>query len=438
MGAQISLRVAIHRSQNHPNGKAVFNLAGGPGSSAVALAGVVPKTMWKLLTEFDLIYVDQRGTGASGYLGCSAGYPGSAAAWAACATEHSLHPNGYSTMAAAHDLEFVRRALGYSQVALRGTSYGTRLALEMMRLHPESLVACVLDGAAPPDIDIFGETLRNFDRGIALLGADCSNDPTCRALTPDVVADLEERRNQLIETPRPILFDGKKMLETKATFLDFLNEFLARKRYRFRIPGAARQATLGNMKLWDDLMSEAIGSAILDAPDAYSTEHPGTTENLRARLTLRRDLALGDASPASALFALILCSEWLPNSKGIEDLRSVAAKQSWLSPEMLDLAEACPAWGANIGRPKTRAAVLSVVPTLVLSGQLDLNTLPAWGDHIANSLPRSTHIVLPHETHSTVWTECGGSLAEQFILLDGDASKLDQGCLSTLQKPMWL
>ena len=440
LGTQLSLRVAIHRSQEHPNGKAVFNLAGGPGSSAVALAGVVPKTMWKLLTEYDLIYVDQRGTGASGRLGCSAGHPTSREAWAACAEEHDLDPDNYSTVAAAHDLEFVREALGYSQVALRGTSYGTRLALEMMRQHPESLSSVVLDGAAPPDIDIIGETIRNFDRGIALLDADCSNDPACQALTPDVVSDLSKRRKQLIEAPRQILVDGKKMHETETTFLDFLNEFLARKRYRFRIPGAASQAVVGNPKLWDDLMSEAIGAAVLDAPETYSGEHPGATEDLTARLKLSRSMGLDDVDtgPASALFAVILCAEWLPNSKGIEDLRSVSASQSWLSPEMLELAEACPAWGSHAARPKVREAVLSGVPTLVLSGEIDLNTLPAWGDHVADSLPRATHVVLPHETHSTVWTTCGGSLTEQFILHGGDISKVDQGCVGALQQPMWL
>lgn len=51
MGEKLSLRVAIHRSQKHPNARAVFNLAGGPGSSAVALAGVVPKTMFSSSAE---------------------------------------------------------------------------------------------------------------------------------------------------------------------------------------------------------------------------------------------------------------------------------------------------------------------------------------------------------------------------------------------------
>lgn len=438
MGEKLSLRVAIHRSQKHPNAKAVFNLAGGPGSSAVALAGVVPKTMWRLLTEFDLIYVDQRGTGASGYLGCSDGHPNTRDEWAVCAGEHDIDPDRYSTVAAAHDLELVREALGYSEIALRGTSYGTRLALEMMRLHPESLSSVVLDGAAPPDIDIIGETLRNFDRGIAQLGADCSKDPSCTTLAPDVVSVLSKRRQQLVEAPRQILVDGKPMYETEATFLDFLNEFVSRKRYRFRIPGAASQATVGYPQLWDQMMSEAIGGAVMTAPDSYSGEYTGVTEDLTARLTLPNRLAMGDSGPASALFATILCAEWLPNSMGIADLRTIAAAQTWPSPEMLELAEACPFWGAHAARPKTRALVLSGVPALVLSGALDLNTLPAWGDHVAESLPRSTHVVLPHETHSTVWTDCGGSLAEQFILGSGDISRVDQSCVGALQKPLWL
>jgi pimeloyl-ACP methyl ester carboxylesterase len=50
-------------------------------------------------------------------------------------------------------VEDVRRVLGHERVNLQGGSYGTRLALEVMRRYPASVRAAVLDGVAPPQVD---------------------------------------------------------------------------------------------------------------------------------------------------------------------------------------------------------------------------------------------------------------------------------------------
>ena len=141
------LRVARQKSRAFPTGKAVFQLAGGPGGASVWQAGIIPKYFPKLRDQFDLVYMDQRGSGGSGYLGCSGGYPSGAAEWARCAEEHRTEDLGhFLTVDAADDLDAVREQLGYSKIYLRGGSYGTRLGLEYVRRHEQHLVAAVLDG----------------------------------------------------------------------------------------------------------------------------------------------------------------------------------------------------------------------------------------------------------------------------------------------------
>ena len=62
----------------------------------------------------------------------------------------------YTTSASANDAVALVKALGYDDYNLYGISYGTRLALEVMRNHPESgLRSVVLDSTYPPEIKIY-------------------------------------------------------------------------------------------------------------------------------------------------------------------------------------------------------------------------------------------------------------------------------------------
>jgi pimeloyl-ACP methyl ester carboxylesterase len=55
----------------------------------------------------------------------------------------------YTTPIAMDDLDDVRDALGYAELNLWGTSYGTRAALVYLRQHPEHVRSVILDGVAP-------------------------------------------------------------------------------------------------------------------------------------------------------------------------------------------------------------------------------------------------------------------------------------------------
>src|SRR5256885_600345 len=75
----------------------------------------------------------------------------------------------YDTAAAADDLDDVRRALDLTQWNVLGTSYGSRLALELMRRHPAGLRSVTLDSVWPPDADPIAEAGPNFMRALELM-----------------------------------------------------------------------------------------------------------------------------------------------------------------------------------------------------------------------------------------------------------------------------
>lgn len=433
-GATLTLRVARHKSNAFPSGKAVFQLAGGPGGSAVAQSGIVPRYMPRLRDTFDLVYVDRRGTGGSGYLNCSRGYPGSRQEWEACAAEHTqVDLDHYLTVDAAHDLELVRRRLGYDRIYLRGGSYGTRLGLEYMRLYGERVVAAALDGLAPPNFDHFGELIRNIDASFDRLIADCAASAACLALSPSLEDDLVQRRRMLHDTPRAITVGGTRYREDEWLFIDALVAAVWDSYWRYRVPRAVHEAMNGDNTRWNGLLSELYGTTVADAPGGSLREAPRAP---RIHTEWR-----GQSYVAPGLYLPVVCAEWLGNSDGIQALRALSGQQRWGNDvsgvSSVAMAEACAAWNVAPIDAALRQRVESSVPTLLMSGELDFNTRPAWGEDALLGLSHGTHLVLPFTTHSTMAVPCGGQIITDFLAADGDLSQVDRSCIANLREPTW-
>ncbi|MCC6749189.1 MAG: alpha/beta fold hydrolase [Deltaproteobacteria bacterium] len=432
-----TLRVARQKSRSFPTGKAIFNLAGGPGGAAVTQSGTIPYAMPQALETFDLVYVDQRGTGGSGYLDCSAGYPDTKAEWIVCAGEHAKKPLGYYlTRDAADDVDFVRRRLGYAKIHLRGGSYGTRLGLEVLRRHGSVVIAAVLDGVAPPDWDFFAEVVKAGDWAVTRLVEECGKSTDCKSVAPDLGADLAARRAALKLAPRPMLVNGKTMLEDEATFVDLLTGLLDDPRLRYRVPRAIHAAAGGQHGLWNALIGEAFGVTVTDPPKS-SPRGPGPLPTMRP---LRRR-GLGASYVAPGMHATVVCAEWWPNaSGGPAALRTLAAEQLWsgsTAEYMIGFGEACSAWNVAPLPGADRAAVTSSVKTLLLSGDADLRTPPHLGDHTLKTLSAGTHLVVPYAGHSTLMVPCAAQIASDFLAADGNLAAVDTTCLKRLKPPTW-
>jgi pimeloyl-ACP methyl ester carboxylesterase len=142
-----------------------------PGVGATVIGQVPPYfDLFTFLAEQSpLILLDQRGTGLSTpAVGCSAGFrpPPNlfvspqllqrtyVDAYSKC-TQHwesqGISADDFTVEDAADDIEDLRAALGVPQVDLLALSFGTRIALEVIRRHPDRVRRAVLQGTVTPD-----------------------------------------------------------------------------------------------------------------------------------------------------------------------------------------------------------------------------------------------------------------------------------------------
>ena len=158
LGRQIELNIAIIPAiSRSPAPDPMFFLAGGPGEAATQSYIAIASAFGSIRTKRDIVLVDQRGTGGSHPLECSNSYQeddDESDYLSACLSQLDADPRLYTTSIAMQDLDQVRDALGYEKINLYGASYGTRAALVYLRMFPEHVRTIILDGAAPPKLDI--------------------------------------------------------------------------------------------------------------------------------------------------------------------------------------------------------------------------------------------------------------------------------------------
>lgn len=164
-------------------------LAGGPGQSATAFAAEFAADLAPALATHDLVLLDQRGTGRSGYLRCRRAERGDGRAFAAaCARELGPAAHLYSTSQSVEDIDSLRQALGLERISLYGVSYGTLVAERYADRYPEHVESLVLDSVLPlSGVDPF--ELATFQAVPSILRELCG-EGRCRGITPDPASDL--------------------------------------------------------------------------------------------------------------------------------------------------------------------------------------------------------------------------------------------------------
>lgn len=162
-GAHVHLAVVRISAVERPAPDPIIFLSGGPGVGLDAYWSAVLGMMeGGLLTATgrDLILFDQRGVGQSTpSLACDL-ETGAARrlpsldvnrTCSARLSEEGIALSAFTTINNAADVDAVRRAMGYQSVNLFGHSYGSRLALSVMRYQPQGVRTVVLEGVFPPN-----------------------------------------------------------------------------------------------------------------------------------------------------------------------------------------------------------------------------------------------------------------------------------------------
>jgi len=151
----------------------IIYLAGGPGGNAVA--DVESWLEIPYLGDRDLILLDQRGTGYSlPSLNCpeveageeevEAGEDNGTEACRDRLIDEGVDLQAYNSAENAADVADLRVALEYDEWNLYGISYGTRLALTVMRDHPEGVRSVIIDSVYPPEVSSCGKNTGEIPR----------------------------------------------------------------------------------------------------------------------------------------------------------------------------------------------------------------------------------------------------------------------------------
>jgi pimeloyl-ACP methyl ester carboxylesterase len=94
--------------------------------------------------------------------------------------------------------------MGIDSWHVYGVSYGTDLALQLMRDHPEGISSVVLDSVAPPQNNLLTHLWGSAAGGYQAVFDACAAQPTCAQAYPDLANEFTATVARLAETPMTV------------------------------------------------------------------------------------------------------------------------------------------------------------------------------------------------------------------------------------------
>jgi pimeloyl-ACP methyl ester carboxylesterase len=360
----------------------------------------------------DLIVLDQRGVGLSrpaldcpelGELGTRIVEEPAAELTAIKECRDRLRAEGieldaFHHLANARDVDLVRRALGEERVDVRGISYGTVVALLAAAEHPEGIRSLVLDAPIDPTMPL-AEEAAEIDRMVRHLDERCRGDEACIASVGDLEAALDETLARLAAEPEQVT------------------------------------VIVGHHQLTVTVGPEEFAHAVFSL--AYDPEDiallPATVRRAREgdlAPLLRRTLYPGAGGNSHGMGYSMACS-------GVPDDLDTQLATLPDDPEHLVIplwlgrreAEICAVWDVAVSFDPGDVDLDIEVPTLIVTGGLDLVTPPLHGERVHAALPASQLVEVPDSVHTplTGLRVCGREITAAF-LLDPEAP-VDASCI---------
>ncbi len=385
---------------------AVFFLAGGPGQSAIDLAGPVSHLLSRLGQRRDIVLVDQRGTGRSAPLDCGDEPPAQPLVDRLdpqrqlrhvrdCLPRLQALPYGdlrhFGTTVAMTDLDAVRQALGAERINLVAASYGTRAALEYLRLYPRQVRRVVLDGMAPPDMALPEASATDAQAAFDALLSACTEESACQRRHPrlrETWVALLLAMPRAVDVAHPLTGQPERLLLTRDMLLGMVRAALYTPATAAALPAALDAAAQGRF-------APLVGLAYTQLPS-------------------RRQAPL-----AQGMHYSVVCSEDLPASGNSAAAVDFGAGLAPLYREV------CAFWPRIEPPAAFRQIPPAPVPTLLLSGGIDPATPPRHGARVAQALGAlALHEVVANAGHGLLSLPCVRDAV--FRYLTHDSATVDE------------
>ncbi len=380
----LDIAAYVFPANRAPLAPPIVFLMGGPGIAATLLAPIPPyfDLFERLSEDSDVVVLDQRGLGESvpkvdcpplasplppetfeSKANLLAAFETVTSACVAHWRKASVEPNDFSIEQVADDIESFRAALNVERVDLLAFSYGTRIALEVLRRHPRIVRKAVLQGflastIRSPDAD---------DRTFRAIAALVREQAFAKKLDADLEQSLHSFQRQLSQTPAEVTVHSVSGQEVRLRVgRDSFDALVATRLGDRRLPAMLTAANRGDRTI----LSQWIEG-------------------------LFQDLEKGSAP---LMRAAVVCS-------AAEDGRTAQAARregaTSLLGEPFDNLQQSESYCRALGLPRpAKASRLRVTtPVLLISGSLDDRTPPARAEAARGSFADSEHVIVRNGGH---------------------------------------
>ena len=410
---------------SRPTNRAIFWNPGGPGAGATQFAGYIAdgrgeQYLARLRDRYNVVFVDNRGTGLSHELRCSLfsasdpqsyflqDWPDQQLRECRAALAMNADLSEYTTDNAADDLDDLRAALGYPKIVLSGISGGTAFFLDYARRHPQNVESILLQGVAPPHFLIIPlEDARGAQLAMDRLESDCAADTSCHSHFPDFRAHFEALVQRFTHGPIAIRVQtgsAHTLLTVKLSkevFADRLRQTLYSNGPAAYVPYVVERAYAGDyVPLGTVLQSAAVG--------------------------------LDQLVPAGANLS-VTCAEDVPFITDAEVAATSAG--TFMGPTRVRAQQrACAIWHIRRAPARFQDPVRTSAPVFMISGADDPTTPPEYSAEALAYFPNGKRLLIANASHDT-GVPCAMALAEQFIRERSVRSLQTSSCSAMNHRP---
>jgi pimeloyl-ACP methyl ester carboxylesterase len=383
--------------------QAVFHIPGGPGASAESYAPILASTYLPLSDAVGkpVVFVDQRGTGRSTpFLECVDSVNNMSGCLDAWRTA-DIDALAFTTPHAADDIAAVADAMSLTSIDLWGASYGSRLALEIVRRHGNLVRSVVIES-----VDAAFSPLRqapNVRAALDRASTECARSAACSVVVANLSSETDATALELSSNPLDIQFGTLDV----NTFLSDVASLMMMARGTSFLPAyvaAVRNRDVPAVQAWRGALSTVPQIA-------------GKFSAAMNMIVNCNDLAPFD--PVRMVDGLKISDTDL--------LGKLVAAQT-----LEQYSTSCAGWPINPSMPTE--PVSSRVPALVLNGAIDSNTPLENAELAASTLASSTVVAFPSTGHFVAHrgangaNPCAASIVAAFIL--DPTAAVDRSCVA--------
>src|SRR5262249_9745660 len=275
-------------------------------------------------------------------------------------------------------------------------------ALQYLRQYPARVRSVVLAGVATPAAQQPLSFARGAHHAMETLIEDCAADAACHDSFPKLSTEFQallaalDARPATFEMSNPMNGGKEAISMSRSVFVERLRLMLYDLHSASRVPLVIHRAAQGD---W--------------IPFATASR-AGVTPGV------------------SVMYLTVTCSETAARITEDDIVRET--RDTFVGDDRTRVhVRACAEWPRAEVPPAYYDPVVSDVPVLILSGELDAATPPQFARTAARSLPNSRHIVIRNMAHA-YWHACPQQLAAAFFSA-GSARNLDIACVQDMRRP---